>query len=65
MLPGFDVHSRIGVLTTQACGALAAGTLLLAAATAWYDERRAVGDDFDEYPDFFLFRWALNTGISR
>jgi hypothetical protein len=56
VFPGFGPGARLAIVTTQSCGAFGAATLLLAAVASWYDQRRLQGDDFWEYPDFFMLQ---------
>lgn len=65
LLPGFDEHSRLGIVVTQADGGAGASTLILAAVTAFYDRLRATGADFFAYPDYFAFHVECPRGSLR
>jgi hypothetical protein len=55
LLPGFDEHTRLGIVVTRDGGATGASTLILAAVTAFYDRLRAAESEFFAYPDYFAF----------
>jgi hypothetical protein len=65
VLPGFDEHTRLGIVITRAGGAAGASTLILAAVTAFYDRLRATGADFFAYADFFAFHVGQSRGSLR
>jgi len=65
VLPGFDVHDRLGVVITDDLGAAGAGSLILAAATAFYDCLRASGEEFFAYADYFAFHVGADHGTLR
>jgi hypothetical protein len=65
VLPGFDEHTRLGIVITRAGGAAGASTLILAAVTAFYDRLRATGADFFAYADFFAFHVGQPHGSLR
>ena len=44
VLPGFDEHDRLGIVIDRNWGAAGAGTMILAAVTAFYDRLRVAGD---------------------
>jgi hypothetical protein len=58
VMPGLD---RLGIVIAEPGGAAGCSTLILAAVTAFYDQLRAVGQDFFAYPDFF----ALHVGADQ
>jgi hypothetical protein len=56
VLPGFDGHSRLGIVLRDDFGVVGASGLLLAAVTAFYDSlRERYPDGFFRYADFFHF----------
>jgi hypothetical protein len=65
VLPGFDEHTRLGIVITQAGAGAGASTLILAAVTAFYDRLRATGADFFAYADFFAFHVGQPRGSLR
>jgi hypothetical protein len=65
ILPGFDEHTRLGIVITRSGGAAGASTLILAAVTAFYDRLRATGADFFAYADFFAFHVGKPHGSLR
>jgi hypothetical protein len=62
VLPGFDVHDRLGIVIRDAGGAVGASALILAAITAFYDEQRRRSRDFFVYPDYFCFHVGARFG---
>jgi hypothetical protein len=61
VFPGFDQHDRLGIVVHDDLGAAGAGSLILAAVTAFYDRLRATGETFFAYADYF----ALHVGADR
>jgi hypothetical protein len=49
--PGFDAQDRLGIVVSTPLGAAGAGTLILAAVTAFYDCLPDTGEDFFAYAD--------------
>lgn len=56
VLPGFDMDARVAIVSRSPGAPLGAATMLLALVTAWYEQRirRAAGEGFYEYPDYYL-----------
>jgi hypothetical protein len=65
LFPGFDEHDRLGIVIRADHGAAGAGTLILAAVTAFYDRLRAGSDDFFAYADYFAFHVDRPRGSLR
>jgi hypothetical protein len=65
VFPGFDEHDRLGIVIHDDLGAAGAGTLILAAVTAFYDRMRAAGDPFFAYADYFAFHVGADHGTLR
>jgi hypothetical protein len=65
LLPGFDEHTRLGIVVTQDGGGAGASTLILAAVTGFYDRLRAGESDFFAYPDYFAFHIGWPRGTLR
>ena len=65
LLPGFDEHTRLGVVVSEDGGAAGASTLILAAVTGFYDRLRSTEDDFLAYPDYFAFHVGRARGTLR
>ena len=65
VFPGFDAQDRLGIVVTSAFGAAGAGSLILAAVTAFYDCLRATGEDFFAYADYFAFHVGADHGTLR
>ena len=65
VFPGFDAHDRLGIVVSGSSGAAGAGTLILAAVTAFYDCLRATGEDFFAYADYFAFHVGADHGTLR
>ncbi len=65
IFPDFTEHDRLGVVIASDYGGAGASTVILAAVTAFYDYRRAAGDDFVAYPDFFAFHLGRPRGSLR
>ncbi len=65
VFPGFDEHDRLGIVIHDELGAAGAGTLILAAVTAFYDRLRAAGDPFFAYADYFAFHVGADHGTLR
>lgn len=65
VLPGFDEHDRLGIVIHDRLGAAGAGSLILAAVTAFYDGLRAAGEPFFAYADFFAFHVGVDHGTLR
>ncbi len=65
VFPGFDQHDRLGVVIHDRLGAAGAGSLILAAVTAFYDGLRAAGEPFFAYADFFAFHVGADHGTLR
>ena len=62
---GFDEHDRLGIVIHHELGAAGAGTLILAAVTAFYDRLRATGETFFAYADYFAFHVGADHGTLR
>ena len=65
VFPGFDEHDRLGVVIHDDLGAAGAGSLILAAVTAFYDRLRATGEPFFAYADYFAFHVGSDHGPLR
>jgi hypothetical protein len=65
IFPGFTEHDRLGIVIHEALGAAGAGTLILAAVTAFYDRLRASGEEFFAYADYFAFHVGADHGTLR
>ena len=65
VFPGFDDHDRVGIVVAHDLGAAGAGSLILAAVTAFYDQLRARETTFFAYADFFAFHVARDRGTLR
>jgi hypothetical protein len=65
VFPGFDEHDRLGIVIGDDAGAAGAGSLVLAAVTAFYDRLRATGEPFFAYADFFAFHVGRDRGTLR
>ena len=63
LLPGFEEHSRLGVVVRDGYGAVGASGLITAAVTGFYDILRATGPDgFFRYADYFIFHVGAMHG---
>jgi hypothetical protein len=65
VFPDFDEHDRLGIVIDTDHGAAGAGSLILAAVTAFYDRLRARGEPFFAYADFFAFHVGSDRGTLR
>jgi hypothetical protein len=65
VFPGFHAQDRLGIVVTSSFGAAGAGSLILAAVTAFYDCLRATGEDFFAYADYFAFHVGADRGTLR
>lgn len=65
VFPGFDGDDRLGIVIHHQLGAAGAGSLILAAVTAFYEELRATGEPFFAYPDHFAFHVGADRGTLR
>jgi hypothetical protein len=65
VFPGFDEHDRLGIVIHDDLGAAGAGSLILAAVTAFYDRLRAGGETFFAYADYFAFHVGADRGTLR
>ena len=65
VFPDFDEHDRLGIVIHDELGAAGAGSLILAAVTAFYDRLRAGGEEFFAYPDYFAFHVGAERGSLR
>jgi len=65
VFPGFDEQDRLGIVIHDHLGAAGAGSLILAAVTAFYDQLRAGGEPFFAYADFFAFHVGADHGTLR
>ena len=65
VFPGFDGDDRLGIVIHHQLGAAGAGSLILAAVTAFYDDLRATGEPFFAYPDHFAFHVGADRGTLR
>jgi hypothetical protein len=63
LLPGFEEHSRIGIVVRDGFGAVGVSGLSLAAVTSFYDILRARSrDGFFRYADYFIFHVGAMHG---
>jgi hypothetical protein len=62
---GFDGDDRLGIVIHDRFGAAGAGSLILAAVTAFYDQLRATGEPFFAYADHFAFHVGADHGTLR
>lgn len=65
VLPGFDEHTRLGIVVTEDGAGAGASSLILAAVTGFYDRLRATEVDFFAYADFFAFHVGRPRGTLR
>ena len=65
VFPGFDGHDRVAIVIHDRFGAAGAGSLILAAVTAFYDHLRATGAPFFAYADYFAFHVGADHGTLR
>jgi hypothetical protein len=65
IFPGFDADDRLGIVIHDDLGAAGAGSLILAAVTAFYDRLRATGEEFFAYADYFAFHVGADHGTLR
>ena len=65
VFPGFDAEDRLGIVIHHPLGAAGAGSLILAAVTAFYDHLRATGEPFFAYADYFAFHVGTDHGTLR
>jgi hypothetical protein len=65
VFPGFDGHDRLGIVIHHRLGAAGAGSLILAAVTAFYDHLRDSGEPFFAYADYFAFHIGADHGTLR
>jgi hypothetical protein len=65
VFPGFTEHDRLGIVIHEQLGAAGAGSLILAAVTAFYDGLRASGEEFFAYADYFAFHVGADHGTLR
>ncbi|MFL5864994.1 MAG: hypothetical protein ACJ780_30235 [Solirubrobacteraceae bacterium] len=65
VFPGFDARDRLGIVIDTDHAAAGAGTLILAAVTAFYDCLRAAGEPFFAYADYFAFHVGVARGSLR
>ncbi len=65
VFPGFDEHDRLGIVIHDHLGAAGAGSIILAAVTAFYDGLRAAGEPFFAYADYFAFHVGADRGSLR
>ncbi len=65
VFPGFSEHDRLGIVIHEDLGATGAGSLILAAVTAFYDRLRAAGEEFFAYADYFAFHVGADHGTLR
>jgi hypothetical protein len=65
LLPGFDEHTRLGIVVAEDGAAAGASSLILAAVTGFYDRLRATEPDFFAYPDYFAFHVGRSRGSLR
>lgn len=63
LLPGFEEHTRLGIVVRDGFGAVGASGLVTAAVTAFYDIlRQAYPDGFFRYADYFIFHAGTMHG---
>jgi hypothetical protein len=65
VFPGFDEHDRLGIVIADDFGAAGAGSLILAAVTAFYDRLRGGRRAFFAYADYFAFHVGSDRGTLR
>jgi hypothetical protein len=65
VFPDFTEHDRLGIVIHDDLGAAGAGSLILAAVTAFYDRLRATGEEFFAYADYFAFHVGADHGTLR
>lgn len=65
VFPGLDARDRLGIVIHDRLGAAGAGSLILAAVTAFYDDLRATGEPFFAYADHFAFHVGADHGTLR
>jgi hypothetical protein len=65
VFPSFDEHDRLGIVIHDHLGAAGAGSLILAAVTAFYDRLRASDETFFAYADYFAFHVGADHGTLR
>jgi hypothetical protein len=65
LLPGFDEHTRLGIVVTEDGAGAGASSLILAAVTGFYDRLRATEGDFFAYADYFAFHVGRPRGTLR
>lgn len=65
VFPGFSEHDRLGIVIHERLGAAGAGSLILAAVTAFYDRLRATGESFFAYADYFAVHVGADRGTLR
>jgi hypothetical protein len=65
LFPGFTEHDRLGIVIGADHAAAGAGTLILAAVTAFYDRLRARQGEFFAYADYFAFHVGGERGSLR
>lgn len=62
LFPGFDEQDRLGIVLHAHHAAAGAGTLILAAVTAFYDRLRDTNEPFFAYADYFAFHVGGDHG---
>lgn len=65
VFPGFAEHDRLGIVLHHHHAAAGAGSLILAAVTAFYDRLRERGEDFFAYADYYAFHVGAHRGSLR
>ena len=65
VFPDFTEHDRLGIVVHEELGAAGAGSLILAAVTAFYDRLRASGEEFFAYADYYAFHVGADHGTLR
>jgi hypothetical protein len=65
IFPRFTEHDRLGIVIHHDLGAAGAGSLILAAVTAFYDQLRATAEPFFAYADYFAFHVGADRGTLR